>query len=508
MTEDVIRHAIAASAPFDPAVQGWGEPDLSILSVLSEPPVFPLECFGSMSEWIVNAAIHKSCPKDYIGMSLLTATASLIGSSRSVAPWFGDWTEPSILWSVVVGSPSSGKSPALDAVLRPVRQIELSFAAEHEAAMATFERNAETARVLQEKWRNQVKDACDKETPAPEMPIDAMDPKRPIRPRYVIVDATIEAVANILAQQPRGLLLCRDEIAGWLSSFDRYTKGSDRPFWLESYGGRSYTVDRVKNNGEPIEIERNAVCIIGGTQPDKLTELLTTTSDDGLSARFLYCFPNTVQPQRPATVLDYGIIDRTFKTLSQLEPDEDECGRSSPRIVYLEENAAEIFDDYRRRIQIRAEECFGLMIGHYGKYPGLALRIALVLEYLEWASKDHWLEPKEISTLSMERAILFLEEYARPMAERCFADAAKPRVLLHTATLAREIRKRKARIVNKREIAREWKLPGLSNYRHVEDAITELEEANWLKHVGKTDRSVGRARADYLVNPAILEQGQ
>ena len=40
--------------------------------------------------------------------------------------------------------------------------------------------------------------------------------------------------------------MARDELAGWLGGFDRYTqtKGSDVAKWLEMHGGRPMMVDR------------------------------------------------------------------------------------------------------------------------------------------------------------------------------------------------------------------------------------------------------------------------
>ncbi|MGC8625428.1 MAG: DUF3987 domain-containing protein [Phycisphaerae bacterium] len=39
-------------------------------------------------------------------------------------------------------------------------------------------------------------------------------------------DSTVEALASVLAENPRGVLLERDELQGWFASFDRYAKGS------------------------------------------------------------------------------------------------------------------------------------------------------------------------------------------------------------------------------------------------------------------------------------------
>ena len=42
------------------------------------------------------------------------------------------------------------------------------------------------------------------------------------------------------------MLVVRDELAGWIGSFDRYAQGSgsDVAKWLEMFGGRPMVVDR------------------------------------------------------------------------------------------------------------------------------------------------------------------------------------------------------------------------------------------------------------------------
>lgn len=87
--------------------------------------------------------------------------------------------------------------------------------------------------------------------------------KSPIRQRLRVSDATTEKMAELLSQTSRGLLMYRDELSGWLGGMDRYSNRGDRPFWLEAYGGRSFTVDR-KSAPDPIIVDRLSVAVIGG----------------------------------------------------------------------------------------------------------------------------------------------------------------------------------------------------------------------------------------------------
>ena len=90
----------------------------------------------------------------------------------------------------------------------------------------------------------------------------------------------------------------RDELAGWLEGMARYSGGgSDRPFWLEAYGGRGFTVERMGR--EPLTIDRLSIGVVGGIQPDRLNTLLFKSDDDGLLARFLPIWPEPAPLKRP-----------------------------------------------------------------------------------------------------------------------------------------------------------------------------------------------------------------
>ena len=114
-------------------------------------------------------------------------------------------------------------------------------------------------------------------------------PPEPQAPRLRQNDVTIEKVATILATAaPKGLVIVRDELAGWLAAMNTYNDAG-RAFWIEAYGGRPYRVERQKNP-EPIDVPRLAVAVYGGTQPEKLAGC-STDADDGLFSRVAWFWP-------------------------------------------------------------------------------------------------------------------------------------------------------------------------------------------------------------------------
>src|SRR5262245_9118183 len=74
--------------------------------------------------------------------------------------------------------------------------------------------------------------AFDKPMPKP-MASD-VEPKAPCLRHY---DITVEETAVALASMPKGVMIVRDELAGWLDGMGAYNPAG-RAFWVEAYGGR------------------------------------------------------------------------------------------------------------------------------------------------------------------------------------------------------------------------------------------------------------------------------
>ena len=72
------------------------------------------------------------------------------------------------------------------------------------------------------------------------------EPKEPIYSRLLVSETTVAALGVLLKQSPRGLLLVRDELSGWVASFDAYknTRGADLAHWLEFHRGGPLIIDR------------------------------------------------------------------------------------------------------------------------------------------------------------------------------------------------------------------------------------------------------------------------
>jgi Protein of unknown function (DUF3987) len=484
----------------------WGEPETSLLATRRMPaPRLPLDVFGPFwGDWIAASGEEKGAPADYIAAGLLSAASVLLGNSRWGSPWPG-WKEPPVLWSALVGNPSSGKSPALDAVGELLRRLEVERNADLDERRRLHEADKQSAKERRVLWEQRVKAAVKDGGVAPPLPADAEVTDLPQRRRLMTTDPTTEKLVRLVAENPRGLILMRDELAGWIGGMDRYNgAGSDRACWLEAYGGRPFFPDRVKDT-TPIQVPHLTVAITGGIQPDRLANMVLRGDDDGLAARFLYVFPEPLRPERPGRHADHETAMAAFRRLLTLEMVIAEMPK--PLVLKMDSAAATVLQEWREEAADLEDGAAGLFLSWLGKLSGLAVRLALVVEHLWWAGEHaHRRPPEAISERATTAAVALLADYAMPMARRTFGEASLPKPERDAAVIARWIKTQcpLPEVINAREIQRR-RLPGLTMAQDVRAALEELHEAGWVRPVPHPSGVAHRPRSDWEVNPRVRE---
>ena len=299
-------------------------------------------------------------------------------------------------------------------------------------------------------------------------------------------------------------MLARDELSGWLGSFDKYGGGgADRAFAIEMYGGRSYVIDRVKN-GEPLKIDHLSVSVLGGIQPDKLS-MVTTGPDDGLTSRFLWSWPDQVVDFHLARFAsDHGAAKRAFERLLNLRTSVNDAGKPQPMPVKLSPAAENCLEEFAREMNVLARDAHGPFAGAIGKARGHALRLAAVMEYLWWSATPDCPEPAVISEKAVLAAAALIQVYFLRMAEKVFADASIPPVDRKAMAVAKHLRKNGLTHFNARDLRRE--ISGVVREASSMDAAcVVLTEAGLIRPVERVGK--GRPSKNFEVNPKIFGGG-
>jgi hypothetical protein len=479
---------------------GWPDPDLGVVNLRRrEPPEFPLNVLGGWGRWVEEAARAASCPPDYVVAPLLASASALVGNARWAQATPG-WKEPPHLWLCPFGDSGEGKSPGSDCLMRDVLpEIERRMVGDFDLRLEDWRTAVTLDHIAEKEWEAEAKASKKNRTAVPDRLGATVSDVEPQRPRLRQYDVTIEQVAAILATSaPKGLVIIRDEIAGWLLSMTAYNPAG-RQFWIESYGGREYIVERRKHATQPIKITHHAVALCGGTQPDKLAELIAG-ADDGLFARIQWLWPNPVDfnlgVETPRAAWAIEALDR----LRQLEMQPGDP--PSPIYVPLDNNGQRLLLQFGKDMQAQRRDAGGLFRSAYGKARGTALRLSLVLEELWWCARDGFdAPPNNISAAAFAAAALTVSEYFMPMAERVYGDAASGETERLAAILARWILAKHPEEIHVRELQRNVRLPGLRNSKQIKLAADALVEADWLRD---PPRGFGaQSKIVYSINPKL-----
>lgn len=495
---------VAVLQAYDPAAD-WPEPDPRLVNGGLRPaPPLPLEAFRSLQGYIADLAASKGAPADYMAVALLAGSAGVMGAARvvSLRP---NWTEYGALWMLSVGGPSTAKTQPFSVIERAIRQLEREEAPDFEAQLAKHKEAVEVAKLCDAVWAEKAKKALKGGFPAPDRPAEATPPPEPQRPRMVVSDATTEALSRLFANNPRGLILLRDEAAAWLGGFGKYGGDGDAGFYLSTFNGIFAPVDRVKAGGS-LQADRALLSFAGGIQPDRFHGMLVANrDDDGMVARFLPVWPDPAPPVWKVRFADETQVVGILRRLRQLRMAEDETGGTKPVALKLSTDAEATFSEWWVGNTNATRATTGLLAGFLGKGNGVVARLALVLEMLEWAgSAEFTPEPTEVTEASVLAALRLYEDYFVPMALRVYGDAKRPAEERNAVALLREALRRGVRKINAREAQRTWRVPGLSEAEPVRAALEALVEGDCVRQAGI--EGGGRPRGDYLLNPRLQSE--
>jgi Protein of unknown function (DUF3987)/Bifunctional DNA primase/polymerase, N-terminal len=311
-------------------------------------PAFPLEILSpTIKHFVMTQAEIVGCDRSAMAMAVLAALSGALDHrfALKIMRHGGWWASPR-LWVLLVGDPSVKKTPIINSATDEIDRIQ-------------------AARFRQ--YQNDKKEYV----AAGGEPDKFRDPPD----RYTAYDVTTEKLGIILAKQERGILIKRDELSGWIGSMEKYSANSrgssaDRAFWLKSFDGGPFTVDRVSR--ADLQIQNLSASIIGGIQPARLAELHGLTSD-GLLQRFLPVMAgHSTFP-----------VDRNMTGEAERYADLLRCLLGiAPQKLVLCDDAVALMEKLRRRLHDLEHASGGLadgFQGFVGKLAGIAGSLALIL---------------------------------------------------------------------------------------------------------------------------------
>ncbi|VTR92452.1 Uncultured bacterium genome assembly Metasoil_fosmids_resub OS=uncultured bacterium PE=4 SV=1: DUF3987 [Gemmata massiliana] len=247
-------------------------------------------------------------------------------------------------------------------------------------------------------------------------------PEPPVCTRIYSRDTTIEALGGLLVDNRTRFLVGRDELSGWLTSFNQYKAkgGSDLVNWLELHGLGTLCVNRKTGEPRTTFVPDVGVSLCGGIQPGVLRLALTPQHfSAGVPARLLFAYP----PRRPKEWTEDDIdanaeagYHRLVKELAELEPGADADGNSYPVALGLAPDAKAEWVRFYARFALKQSETEGELAAAFSKLEGYAARLALVHHVCQAAGSG----AREPVGLASVRAGIALAEWFTAEAERVY----------------------------------------------------------------------------------------
>jgi hypothetical protein len=474
--------------------------------------------------WVVDVSERMQIPPDFAAAGAVVVAGSLIGRKVGIYPKRqDDWLVVPNLWGAVVGRPSLLKSPALAEVMKPLGRLIAEAYEEYREAQRAFETDVMVAEATKAAVKDELKRAAREVASSTDRSKldeiarrsqDTEVPKEPVLRRYKTEDATVEKISEILLENPKGILVHRDELSGWLRNLDKQGREGDRSFYLEAWNGTgSFDVDRIGRGS--LHVPALCLSILGSIQPGPLSTYVYQATqgekgDDGLLQRFQLL----VWPDPPAS---WRNVDRwpdtevknrayeVFKRLDALDPKdfgatgEDEEGIPSVRFT---EEAQKVFNRWRDELEsrLRTGELPPALESHLAKYRSLMPALALIFQLIEYVDGSG--EGGAVGLRSTLQAAAWCE-YLETHAARLYSSAENPAMEGARALLDR-IRKGgmsdgdSTRSVYRRHWAK------LSTPEEVNGACAVLEEFGWLRI--EALKTSGRSTTRLRLHPLLSEQ--
>ena len=468
--------------------------------------------------WVEDEAERLGVCREFLAVPAVIAAGSLLGRNLTIRPKALDsWTVAPNLWGILVGRPSSMKSPAASAALAPLRRLAAEayedYRAAREVARARLDLlNARRAAAVKKAAAGKLS------TEAAEAVLRDLDAqiaeaeRSGVRRRFIVNDATVEALTVILAENPRGVFLERDELSGFFLTLRREGHEADRPFYIEAYEGGiygGYESDRIARGNT--RAPGPCLSFFGTIQPGRLDRLVRgAVGGRGEADGFLQRFQLTVWPdvpgdghgvdREPNEQASSGVL-RVFRALDLARPETFAATLEDGALPYLHFDAEgqDLFrawlDDHHRTAKAADLARHPAFEEYLVKQRKTVPALALIFHVLSVAAGDRRPSPvgAEFVALAADWA-----EFLRLHAEKMYAVELRENVAAAHALAARLEAKAVPDGLTVSDLTeRDW--AGLDESGLVHAAVAELEAVGWVRRV--LEPTGGRTRTVIRVHP-------
>jgi hypothetical protein len=490
---------------------GWPDPEPLAAALLPVPAMDLALLPQSLRSLVEDISERMQAPPDYATAAMIVALAGCVNRRAEIIPKVNDtsWRVVPNLWGAIVAPPGMMKSPILRAVTSPLTHIESALRAEYDKVCSAFSIENEQSELDRQVWKEKYKQSAKSGKTTPPRPNNSL--RAPTQRRLVLTDATVEKLHAILAENPDGVLVIRDELTGWLAGLDKQGREQERAFFLEAWNGDgAFTMDRIGRGS----VHASFVCVslLGNIQPSRLRAYLADAmeggpTDDGLFQRFqIVVWPdpptNWRLVDRPPNLIALETAARVCSMLANLSAEEP------VHLSFEPEEAQSLFFAWLADLEHRIRGEAGLppaFIAHLAKYRSLMPTLAGLFELADRAAGGEVARELSISLDHTRQAAAFCD-YLEAHARRIYACVVSPET--HSAReLGRHLQSGDLGSLFTTRVVYLKGWAGLDTPDRVRSAVAMLEEAGWVRRADSPrSPSGGRPSEIWLVNPKVVHR--
>ena len=387
-------------------------PDLSVIPVNAyDHDLMPTD---ASKAFVKAGAAQKRCPPDYVAVSLIAEIGAVAGRRIVVRGKRNDeLLTPLNFYGLIIGPPTSAKSPAMTFALAPMRRRTDILIAKYEAEKLVFAPKYKVWEIMEKNTQNEIKkllikaaglkdakDIKDAHDEALALQI-GLDQAKPITPQEIILEVnslTLQRLTQLCSLLPKGFMIFRDELSGFFIEMGSDSNGGMREFILTAYDGVNR--NRYETKGLGTEASTPLLSLFGSVQFAKLKIMIDATKfpsskDDGFMQRFsLMVFPDVTPDfrfvdiafdQQDAKWLD-DLLERLVNQHDMVSPLTSLPDPLLPSVVMQLDDGA--YRYYEKEYPAWAEELANpiyppYLINHFKKYERTIFSIAGVLALIE-----------------------------------------------------------------------------------------------------------------------------
>ncbi|KYC40703.1 hypothetical protein WA1_23980 [Scytonema hofmannii PCC 7110] len=466
----------------------------------------------TLAEAIENEAKIKNIEPIILIQLLFPAISSLVGNKVNLR--INSHKVPAIIWSAIVGAPSTGKSRGADSIIEPIFKLQ---AKSLEKLAEQRQKYEDEMLDYEEKYNSIVKSVGNSSNRKPDISpeflqfienknliVDELNkseilnlaresgelikPEEPKPRTYLFDDSTVSAVQNTLVSNPtHSGLWYTDEISSIFDSLGQYSKTSksnDRPRLLKLWDGKDISITRVAS--EPKISNGSALSLTGGIQPGVFRKAFKDVEDsDGLQARFLFASTKRLDSHESLEIAELsGKLNHFYQFLDSIPNLEIRFSKEAYE-MYWQIKKKE--DEWYKKSSSTA------MQNWIGKFNSHVSRLAICFHLIETYYKGNVinLDEKdgtqyglslEISALTMQRALtlgLFYKQSLEYLLGTVADSDDEHLILLQIQELSKTFDEG----ITIRDIYR--KVKGVERYAKLEDQKPTMVAESFIKKLEK-----------------------